>query len=139
MEHNLLTRYREYLRRRDELLRLRVNLEMNPTPYRVGREQVLSEALTKVHQSVMAAIYERTVLHAQRYKLEGLVKRFREAKRERNSLNTYVARFGKRQIGEKSLARIKRLTSEIDEKEQELMAEAIKQIDRIIDLESRDE
>ncbi len=139
MEHNLLTRYREYLRRREELLTLRRDLEIKPTETRIMREVVLSEALTKVHQSVMAAIYERTRLHAQRYKLDALVKGFMKARSQSKRASAMKSRIDRMHTSDRYRKTYAKLAEELDQTEQELMAEAIKQIDRIIDLESRNE
>lgn len=139
MRHNLITRYWEYVRRRDELLRLQRALKARPTETRVMKELLMSEALTKVHQSVMAALYDRTRLHAQRYQLEGLVKRFRAANGQRKAYEALKARVGKNPTSERIKIKLELLAEEIEPTEQELMADAIKAISRIIDLESRDE
>jgi hypothetical protein len=139
MEHNLITRYRDYLERRDKLLKLQADLERKPTEARIMRHVVLSEAFTKVHQSVMAALYDRTRLHAQRYKLDSLVTRFREAKRMSRELDLLKERVNKNPTSERIKKKMERLAKELYPVEQELMADAAKALDQIIDLESRDE
>lgn len=139
MKHNLLTRYRDYLQRREELMRLQRNLEYKPSANKTKRYALMSEAFAKVHQSVMAAIYDRTRLHAQRYKLDGLVARFRMVNRQRRELTNLIERIGSKPASERLAIKVETIAEELDQLEQELMADAIKAIDRIIDLESRNE
>jgi hypothetical protein len=139
MEHNLITRYREYLRRREEYLRLQMNLDWRPTQPKIKRSAVMLETLTALHQSVMAAIYDRTRHYTHRYKLDSLVARFKDANRHRTALNRLKMRYQDRKMSELVRTKIERLTAKLDPVEQELMADAIREIDRIFDLESRNE
>ena len=138
MEHNLFTRYQEYMDRREKLSQLKASIAARSTPFKNAKYDKQLEALATVHQSVLVALSDRTKHHARRYGLDSLVKRFNVVLAKRNKLVRMRENITS-YTGVRLLTKHDKLASELEVLEQELMAEAVKALDRIIDLESRNE
>lgn len=139
MEHNLITRYKDFIQRREKLLKLQEDLAIKPTKFRRTQQAKQANVLTKMRQSIMAAIYDRTKLHAERYHLDKLVVRLRRTIRRRYELTANEERLEQEPTNDRLRRKVKQEIEDLEIIEPEVMAEAIKAIDKIIDLESRDE
>ena len=139
MQHNLIRRYHNYLQQLGKLKKLQEDLARNSTHARVQQYEHQSRTLANTHLNVMAAIYERTKLHAHMYRLDPLVKRFRGSQGMRKRIFNLRTRLIEDPRNDKLQEKLNQLIAENQKEEYDLMADAMTALERILDLENRNE
>jgi hypothetical protein len=139
MAHNLIERYERYLQLVEKLDQLQVEFKMKPTLAREEQIASQSNVLTNVHLSLMAALRDRTKLHARSYKLQHLVTRFRKCQFQRKHIFHLRTRLIEEPRNETVKTKLRESLEENNEMERELMADAVQALDPILEVQSRNE